>query len=226
MPRAQECVINNRLFWVVGSLVTFYLPMMCMVVTYALTVHLLRQKARRPEVDCFRRFTELLHADYVIKVFVYNRCSNWCVITADWAVGLWRTKDLELIHVTVPFRIISLGGLAEELTGIFDAVLNLKSTIMCSENVVPNKWKLTFSISYRCDGSGGGIRGSMSQPALGCGNGSAGESNAGGPGGPAGNGRRHQATQTPDNIPREARNARLKSLRLPLAAPQALNLRQ
>ncbi|XP_077297696.1 5-hydroxytryptamine receptor 2A isoform X2 [Arctopsyche grandis] len=161
MPRAQECVINNRLFWVVGSLVTFYLPMVCMVVTYALTVHLLRQKARRPDVDCFRRF-------------VANKSSG--------------------------------GG-------------NRNSTI--SHHLA---WR-TSGASDRCDGIGGGIRGSMSQPALGCGNGSAGDPGSGGPGGSAGNGRRHQATQTPDNIPREARNARLKSLRLPLITPTALNLR-
>lgn len=46
MPEPQLCVINNRTFWVFGSLVAFYIPMVIMVVTYALTVQLLRRKAR------------------------------------------------------------------------------------------------------------------------------------------------------------------------------------
>lgn len=46
MPEQRLCVINNRTFWVFGSLVAFYIPMVIMVVTYALTVQLLRQKAR------------------------------------------------------------------------------------------------------------------------------------------------------------------------------------
>ncbi|EAA03698.2 AGAP002232-PA [Anopheles gambiae str. PEST] len=46
MPGPNECVINNRAFFVFGSLVAFYIPMVMMVVTYALTVQLLRKKAR------------------------------------------------------------------------------------------------------------------------------------------------------------------------------------
>lgn len=46
MPEPHLCVINNRTFWVFGSLVAFYIPMVIMVVTYALTVQLLRKKAR------------------------------------------------------------------------------------------------------------------------------------------------------------------------------------
>lgn len=53
------CVINNRAFFVFGSLVAFYVPMVIMVVTYSLTVQLLRKKARfaaeHPESDQFRR---------------------------------------------------------------------------------------------------------------------------------------------------------------------------
>jgi 5-hydroxytryptamine receptor 2 len=59
MPEPDSCVINNRAFFVFGSLVTFYVPMVIMVVTYALTVQLLRKKARfaaeHPENDQFRR---------------------------------------------------------------------------------------------------------------------------------------------------------------------------
>uniref|UniRef100_A0A1L8DK94 Putative muscarinic acetylcholine receptor n=2 Tax=Nyssomyia neivai TaxID=330878 RepID=A0A1L8DK94_9DIPT len=59
MPEHHKCVINNRAFFVFGSLVTFYIPMLIMVTTYALTVQLLRKKARfaaeHPESEIFRR---------------------------------------------------------------------------------------------------------------------------------------------------------------------------
>lgn len=59
MPEHQQCAINNRAFFVFGSLITFYVPMVIMVVTYALTVQLLRKKARfaaeHPENEQFRR---------------------------------------------------------------------------------------------------------------------------------------------------------------------------
>ncbi|XP_069701878.1 D(2) dopamine receptor [Periplaneta americana] len=59
MPEPDICVINNRAFFVFGSLVAFYVPMVIMVVTYVLTVQLLRKKARfaaeHPESDQFRR---------------------------------------------------------------------------------------------------------------------------------------------------------------------------
>ncbi|XP_039312634.1 5-hydroxytryptamine receptor 2B [Solenopsis invicta] len=59
MPRPGECVINNRAFFVFGSLIAFYIPMIVMVATYVLTVQLLRKKARfaaeNPEGDQFRR---------------------------------------------------------------------------------------------------------------------------------------------------------------------------
>ncbi|XP_061935420.1 5-hydroxytryptamine receptor 2C isoform X3 [Apis cerana] len=59
MPRPGACVINNRAFFVFGSLIAFYIPMIVMVATYVLTVQLLRQKARfiaeHPERDQFRR---------------------------------------------------------------------------------------------------------------------------------------------------------------------------
>lgn len=58
-PDDKSCVINNRAFFVFGSLIAFYIPMVIMVVTYVLTVQLLRKKARfaaeHPENDQFRR---------------------------------------------------------------------------------------------------------------------------------------------------------------------------
>ncbi|XP_048509142.1 5-hydroxytryptamine receptor 2A [Athalia rosae] len=59
MPEPGLCVINNRAFFVFGSMIAFYIPMIVMVATYALTVQLLRKKARfvaeHPEGDQFRR---------------------------------------------------------------------------------------------------------------------------------------------------------------------------
>lgn len=46
MPEPNVCVINNSTFFVLGSVVAFYIPMLIMVVTYVLTVQLLRKKAR------------------------------------------------------------------------------------------------------------------------------------------------------------------------------------
>ncbi|XP_076288286.1 5-hydroxytryptamine receptor 2A isoform X3 [Lasioglossum baleicum] len=59
MPAPRTCVINNRAFFVFGSLVAFYIPMIVMVATYVLTVPLLRKQARfvaeHPERDQLRR---------------------------------------------------------------------------------------------------------------------------------------------------------------------------
>ncbi|XP_073820149.1 5-hydroxytryptamine receptor 2C-like [Musca autumnalis] len=59
MPQPNICVINNRACFVFGSLVAFYIPMVMMVITYALTIPLLRKKARfaaeHPESELFRR---------------------------------------------------------------------------------------------------------------------------------------------------------------------------
>lgn len=46
MPEPNNCVINNSTFFVLGSVVAFYIPMVIMMVTYVLTVQLLRKKAR------------------------------------------------------------------------------------------------------------------------------------------------------------------------------------
>ncbi|UYV60262.1 hypothetical protein LAZ67_1000585 [Cordylochernes scorpioides] len=45
--RDRVCAINNRFFFVFGSVVAFYVPMVLMVGAYVLTVRLLRRKARK-----------------------------------------------------------------------------------------------------------------------------------------------------------------------------------
>ncbi|UYV80281.1 hypothetical protein LAZ67_18002281 [Cordylochernes scorpioides] len=45
-PAPDTCAINNRFFFVFGSLCAFYLPMVVMVVAYVLTVRLLSRKAK------------------------------------------------------------------------------------------------------------------------------------------------------------------------------------
>ena len=59
MPKPRVCAINNRTFFIFGSLFAFYVPMVLMVITYALTVQLLKKKARflveHSESETFRR---------------------------------------------------------------------------------------------------------------------------------------------------------------------------
>lgn len=59
MPKPKQCVINNRMFFIFGSLFAFYVPMVLMVITYSLTVQLLKKKARfiveHSESETFRR---------------------------------------------------------------------------------------------------------------------------------------------------------------------------
>lgn len=45
-PHPTTCAINNRFFFVFGSMFAFYIPMVIMVVTYVLTVRLLQRKAK------------------------------------------------------------------------------------------------------------------------------------------------------------------------------------
>lgn len=51
----DQCVINHRGFAFFGSLAAFILPMIIMVVSYALTVHLLRNKARQHQQQLVNR---------------------------------------------------------------------------------------------------------------------------------------------------------------------------
>ncbi|GFX13241.1 5-hydroxytryptamine receptor 2B [Trichonephila clavipes] len=45
-PSPGSCAINNRFFFIFGSMFAFYVPMIIMVVTYVLTVRLLQRKAK------------------------------------------------------------------------------------------------------------------------------------------------------------------------------------
>ncbi|RZC41530.1 5-hydroxytryptamine receptor 2C-like, partial [Asbolus verrucosus] len=145
MPKSDSCVINNRAFFVFGSLVTFYVPMVIMVVTYALTVQLLRKKARfaaeHPENDQFRRLGGRFgHKDRTPAIATQHT--------------MWRTS-----------------GSGER--------------------------------------SGTNIRISTSHPQLSYANGGSGAGSVSG-------GRKDQSTQTPENIARETRNCKLRSLKLQL----------
>ena len=44
MPEEHICEMNNKYFLVIGSLLSFYIPMVIMVTTYVLTVHHLKKK--------------------------------------------------------------------------------------------------------------------------------------------------------------------------------------
>ncbi|XP_035729278.1 5-hydroxytryptamine receptor 2A-like isoform X2 [Vespa mandarinia] len=46
MPETTTCAINNRIFFIFGSLIAFYIPTIVMVLSYVLTVQLLRKRAR------------------------------------------------------------------------------------------------------------------------------------------------------------------------------------
>ncbi|XP_015921531.1 5-hydroxytryptamine receptor 2C [Parasteatoda tepidariorum] len=46
IPTRGLCAINNRFFFMFGSMFAFYVPMVIMVVTYVLTVRLLQRKAK------------------------------------------------------------------------------------------------------------------------------------------------------------------------------------
>lgn len=46
MPKPEQCGINNRIFFVFGSLFSFYIPVAIMAIAYALSFRLLKEKAR------------------------------------------------------------------------------------------------------------------------------------------------------------------------------------
>ncbi|KAI4488577.1 hypothetical protein M0802_011525 [Mischocyttarus mexicanus] len=46
MPDSTTCVINNKIFFIFGSLIAFYIPTIVMILSYVLTVQLLRKRAR------------------------------------------------------------------------------------------------------------------------------------------------------------------------------------
>ncbi|XP_052753802.1 5-hydroxytryptamine receptor 2B [Galleria mellonella] len=170
MPTPELCVINNRFFWIFGSLVAFYIPMLMMVVSFALTVQLLKRQAR-------------------------------------------------LAATPVP------GGMQRRQCGGFDNTPvqgARRSGTRSSPDLSPNNsvsrqltWRVTSTRTPRNK-----VSMSVSHPQLSYMNG------CGGGGGSGGSRRgRDVATQTPLSIAAETRRARLRPLKLTLAAPNALTLR-
>ncbi|XP_049887767.1 D(3) dopamine receptor isoform X2 [Pectinophora gossypiella] len=170
MPTPDLCVINNRFFWIFGSLVAFYIPMLMMVVSFALTVQLLKRQAR-------------------------------------------------LAATPVP------GGTQRRQCGGFDnGPLQVRRTgAKSSPDLSPGTSvarQLTWRVTSTTRPQRNKIGMSGSHPQLsymnGCGTG----------GGSGGSKRgRDVATQTPPSIAAETRRARLRPLKLTLAAPNALTLR-
>nr|AGL76443.1 serotonin receptor [Manduca sexta] len=170
MPTEDLCVINNRLFWIFGSLVAFYIPMLMMVVSFALTVQLLKRQAR-------------LAATPVPGGTQRRQCGGFDngPLQGVRRIGARSSPDLS------PGRSVS-----RQLTW------RITSTSRSQRN------KIGMSVSH---------------PQLsymnGCGGGNVSGNKRG----------RDVATQTPPSIAAETRRARLRPLKLTLAAPNALTLR-
>ncbi|XP_045472458.1 5-hydroxytryptamine receptor 2A-like [Harmonia axyridis] len=159
MPKPGRCVINNRAFFVFGSLVTFYIPMVIMVTTYALTVQLLRKKARfnieHPEND---QFIRRMGGRY------YNQKH-------------------------------------ERPASVISGQSTCRRTASSGERFSGCHMRLSASHSQLSFINGGGSRDSHSTSSMT----SSGRS-----------GYRDQSTQTPENIAKETRNYKLRSLKLQL----------
>ncbi|KAJ8733773.1 hypothetical protein PYW07_014324 [Mythimna separata] len=170
MPTPDLCVINNRLFWIFGSLVAFYIPMLTMVVSFALTVQLLKRQAR-------------LAATPVPGGTQRRQCGGYDNGPSQGIrrVGVRSSPDLS------PNRTVS-----RQLT-----------------------WRITSTSRTQRNKVGM----SVSHPQLSYMNGCGGTGSSGQRRG------RDVATQTPPSIAAETRRARLRPLKLTLAAPNALTLR-
>ncbi|XP_076370428.1 5-hydroxytryptamine receptor 2A-like isoform X2 [Tachypleus tridentatus] len=83
-PTTRMCAINNRFFFIFGSLSAFYIPMLIMVTSYILTVRLLQQKAKfceeRPgrKVSFIRRGRRRMLQDKLHKSETSNTECNKC----------------------------------------------------------------------------------------------------------------------------------------------------
>ncbi|XP_022826023.1 D(2) dopamine receptor [Spodoptera litura] len=170
MPTPDLCVINNRLFWIFGSLVAFYIPMLTMVVSFALTVQLLKRQAR-------------------------------------------------LAATPVP------GGTQRRQCGGYDNGPSQgmrRVGVRSSPDLSPNRTvtrQLTWRITSATRSQRNKVGMSVSHPQLSYMNGCGGTGSSGPRRG------RDVATQTPPSIAAETRRARLRPLKLTLAAPNALTLR-
>uniref|UniRef100_A0A336KPM4 CSON013353 protein n=1 Tax=Culicoides sonorensis TaxID=179676 RepID=A0A336KPM4_CULSO len=103
MPEPYICAINNRAFFVLGSLVAFYIPMVIMVVTYALTVQLLKKKARfaveHAESDIFRRLGGRYHQKQS-STTTFNSSENSSIRTIHSSSRITKSSS----HYSMPWR--------------------------------------------------------------------------------------------------------------------------
>ncbi|XP_052863787.1 D(2) dopamine receptor [Anopheles cruzii] len=206
MPGPNECVINNRAFFVFGSLVAFYIPMVMMVVTYALTVQLLRKKARfleeHPEGELFRRLGGRLAS---------SKHSNHSQSDGS-STSTGRAVEMRKFTTTT-------GTVSNNNNNNKQLQHDSPPLAPTGHSAMPWRWHGTATAGRMSRMSS--IKGSISHPHLGY-------TNGGGGGGGAGN--RHpvtgkhrlgravcdQGTQTPDSIERETRRQKFCSFRIHL----------
>ncbi|XP_041763879.1 5-hydroxytryptamine receptor 1 isoform X2 [Anopheles merus] len=195
MPGPNECVINNRAFFVFGSLVAFYIPMVMMVVTYALTVQLLRKKARfleqHPEGELFRRLGGRLAS---------SKHSNNS-----------QSDGSSTSNKAVEMRKFTVNNNKQPAYGQHDSSPpSSLPSVAAGHSALPWRWHGTTAGTGKMDRMSS-IKGSMSHPHLGYSNG----------GNRTMAGKRSrtvcdQGTQTPDSIERETRRQKFCSFRIHL----------
>uniref|UniRef100_A0A182Y4N9 G-protein coupled receptors family 1 profile domain-containing protein n=1 Tax=Anopheles stephensi TaxID=30069 RepID=A0A182Y4N9_ANOST len=198
MPGPNECVINNRAFFVFGSLVAFYIPMVMMVVTYALTVQLLRKKARfleqHPEGELFRRLGGRLAS---------SKHSN----NSQSDGSSTSNKAVEMKKFTVNNN--KQPAFAQHDSSPPSSL----PSVTTAHSALPWRWHGTTTGTSKMDRISS-IKGSMSHPHLGYSNGGNRTITTGG--------KRtcrtvcDQGTQTPDSIERETRRQKFCSFRIHL----------
>ncbi|XP_055676690.1 octopamine receptor [Lutzomyia longipalpis] len=198
MPIHHKCVINNRAFFVFGSLVTFYIPMLIMVTTYALTVQLLRKKARfaaeHPESEIFRRLG-----------------------------GRFSSKSQSHQHITASdtsqqHQTMSVIGKIKTTSTHSTNTPNCigRNIIIHSHSQQALSWRASDNLILSREDSI-----STSHPHLGFSNGNSKNATLRS----TKSGTCDQSTQTPSNIARETRRSKLKSIKLQLnnVTPTAIN---
>uniref|UniRef100_A0A182QNH7 G-protein coupled receptors family 1 profile domain-containing protein n=1 Tax=Anopheles farauti TaxID=69004 RepID=A0A182QNH7_9DIPT len=196
MPGPNECVINNRAFFVFGSLVAFYIPMVMMVVTYALTVQLLRKKARfleqHPEGELFRRLGGRLAS---------SKHSN----NSQSDGSSTSNKAVEMKKFTVN------NNKQPAFSQHDSSPPSSLPSVAVAHSALPWRWHGTTTGTSRMDRMSS-IKGSMSHPHLGYSNGGNRTVSS------AKRSRTvcDQGTQTPDSIERETRRQKFCSFRIHL----------
>ncbi|XP_053660887.1 D(2) dopamine receptor [Anopheles marshallii] len=197
MPGPNECVINNRAFFVFGSLVAFYIPMVMMVVTYALTVQLLRKKARfleqHPEGELFRRLGGRLAS---------SKHSN----NSQSDGSSTSNKAVEMKKFTVN------NNKQPAFSQHDSSPPSSLPSVAAAHSALPWRWHGATTGTSKLDRMSS-IKGSISHPHLGYSN--------GGNRTITGGGKRSrtvcdQGTQTPDSIERETRRQKFCSFRIHL----------